>query len=48
MRERTFNRLVIVLIAIAILGADLLYHHIVYTDWTCAFARCVKVKNVRP
>lgn len=47
--ERTWGEvLILALLIIAILGGNLLYHHIVYGDAWCAFARCVLTKNIKP
>lgn len=34
----------IVVFAVLIFGGKAIHAHFVYGDWTCGFARCVKVK----
>lgn len=34
-------------VAALIVGVMVVYNDLVYGDWTCAFARCVKVENVK-
>lgn len=36
------------LIAVAILSAWFAYNAIEFSDWHCAFVRCVRTENIRP
>lgn len=48
MRRPGMSDALAILVAVAILAGWIAYNAAVYDDWTCAFARCVKVDRVRP
>lgn len=48
MRRPKIDDALAIVIALAILAGWVAYNAAVYNDWTCAFARCVKVDRVRP
>lgn len=42
-----FEVALIAAICALVLGGKLLYARLTYGDWSCAFANCVKIENVK-
>lgn len=47
MSAKFLSAAILVTIVVVCLGLEILHAELVYDDWTCAFAKCVKVKEAR-